>query len=126
MAKPAAAGRGREAGTPREIPGRGWKDILWRVKDEASGDNLSMVAGGVAFYALLALPAALAACVSIYGLVASPETVTAQIGTMSQMLPPDAASLFQFSSGHYLLPVACSPGARAPRPSSAGLPQPPE
>lgn len=93
MADHAADSRGRQAERPTEIPRKGWMDILWRVKDEASKDNLSMIAGGVAFYALLALPAALAAVVSVYGMVASPQTVSQQINSLSEVLPPDAAKL---------------------------------
>ncbi len=28
-------GRGRQAGAPQRIPGRGWKDILWRTYEES-------------------------------------------------------------------------------------------
>ena len=31
--------RGREAETPMEIPAPGWKDILFRVKDEIAADQ---------------------------------------------------------------------------------------
>jgi len=41
--------RGREAETPMEIPAPGWKDILFRVKDEIAADHVSLVAAGVAF-----------------------------------------------------------------------------
>lgn len=86
--------RGREADKPTQIPARGWKDIALRVKDEATKDNLSMVAGGVAFYSLLALPAGLAALVSTYGLVASPATVERQMGALTGFLPGEARDLF--------------------------------
>ena len=36
--------RGREAETPMEIPAPGWKDILFRVKDEIAADHVSLVA----------------------------------------------------------------------------------
>lgn len=88
-----AADRGRSAETPRDIPAAGWKDIAWRVKDQAAKDNLSIVAGGVAFYLLLALPPALAAIVSVYGLVADPATVQSQVAGIGAMLPPDARQL---------------------------------
>ncbi len=41
--------RGRGASRPSEIPRKGWWDILLRVKDEQSKDNLSILAAGVAF-----------------------------------------------------------------------------
>ena len=75
MATNTEAARGRAADTPSEIPAAGWRDVLWRVKDEMAKDNLSLVAAGVAFYALLAIFPAIAAVVSIYGLVVDPQTV---------------------------------------------------
>ena len=95
MATEASAARGRMAETPREIPAAGWRDVLWRVKDEMSKDNLSLVAAGVAFYALLAIFPALAAIVSIYGLVADPQTVEQQLAATSEVLPADARSIIE-------------------------------
>ncbi len=82
--------RGREAEKPWQIPRRGWRDILLRVKDEQKKDNLSIVAAGVAFYSLLAIFPALAAAVSIYGLVADPAQLQQQLQSLSQILPQQA------------------------------------
>lgn len=49
-----------------------WKTIGRRVKDEVAKDNLSIIAAGVAFYGFLSIFPALAATVSIYGLVTEP------------------------------------------------------
>lgn len=86
-------GRGRDARRPREIPLRGWKDVLARVVHEVGRDQIDIVAAGVAFYALLALFPALIAVVSLYGLVASPATVATQIEEISGVLPPDVARM---------------------------------
>lgn len=86
-------GRGRSADRPGDIPKEGWKDILWRVWDQLGVDNISMVAAGVAYYALLAIFPAVAALVSIYGLVADPAEVENQIGQLSGFLPPDALKI---------------------------------
>src|SRR3712207_7199646 len=48
----------------RSIPTKGWKDILLRVKDEISEDNIDMIAAGIAFYGLFAIVPALASLVS--------------------------------------------------------------
>ena len=85
--------RGREASKPAEIPKRGWKEILIRVKDEQSRDNLSMVAAGVAFYAFFAVFPALAAAVSIFGLAADPQQLQQQIDSMSGVMPQEAYSI---------------------------------
>jgi membrane protein len=82
--------RGRKAEKPHQIPASGWRDIALRVKDEQKKDNLSIVAAGVAFYSLLAIFPALAALVSIYGLVADPAELQRHIATVGRLLPPDA------------------------------------
>jgi membrane protein len=71
--------RGRGADRPTDIPARGWKDILVRVKAEAKQDDVSLLGGGVAFFALLALVPALVAVVSIYSLVADEASVVRQV-----------------------------------------------
>lgn len=86
--------RGRSADKPGQIPKRGWRDILSRTKDEIKEDNLSIVAAGVAFYILLGIIPALAALISIYGLVADPATIQEQVSSMRGMLPPDVISIF--------------------------------
>lgn len=88
-------GRGHGARTPLQVPLRGWKDVLWRVKDEMGRDNITVVAGGVAFFSLLALFPAIAAMVALYGLVASPQDVAAQMQGLSGMLPPQAQGIVQ-------------------------------
>lgn len=56
-------------------------------------DNVPLLAGGVAFYAMLALVPALAAAVSLYGLVVSRAQVDRQIGSLTTTLPPEARQL---------------------------------
>ena len=85
--------RGREARRPGEIPRKGWKDVLWRVKNQVKEDKLSIIAAGVAFYGLLAIFPALIALVSIYGLAFDPRQVEEQFSAMARVLPPDAANV---------------------------------
>ena len=47
--------RGHDAGSPRAIPAKGWKDIALRAWKEAGQDNISLVASGVAFCGVLAM-----------------------------------------------------------------------
>jgi membrane protein len=86
-------GRGRTAGSPMEMPARGWRDVLVRTWREASDDNLGLIAAGVAFYAFLALVPLLAALVLTYGLVAEPETVMRHMQSITRLVPADAARL---------------------------------
>jgi membrane protein len=84
---------GREADKPREVPPRGWLDVLKRTKRGARDSNLSIIAAGVAFYAFLAFVPALIALVAIYGLVANPADVKQQISSFTDALPRDAQRL---------------------------------
>jgi membrane protein len=88
-------GRGREAERPRDIPARGWRDVLVRVTKETSTDNVSLIAAGLALYALLAVFPALAAAVSLYGLVSSPDQIASQIQNLAGVLPRQAADILR-------------------------------
>jgi membrane protein len=85
--------RGRGAETPQEIPAKGWKDIAKRTLKEVKADQVPLLGAGVAFYVLLALFPAIIAGVSIYGLVADPQTVRDQINQLTNMLSPETAKL---------------------------------
>lgn len=93
MARTDAASRGRQAPQPTGIPKAGWKDIAWRVYEESDKDNLSMIAAGVAFYAFLAMFPALASLVSLYGLLADPQTVAAQVESLAAVIPQEARTI---------------------------------
>ena len=67
--------------------------IMWSVFDRLGRDNVTMVAAGVAFYALLAIFPALAAAVSLYGLFGDPAEISRQIINFSFLLPPEALKL---------------------------------
>jgi membrane protein len=88
-------GRGRDAGSPGEIPAAGWRDILLRVWQKIGQDNASLVAAGIALNTLLAVFPALALAVLIYGLFSSPAGVAANLKPFFAILPPDAAQLLQ-------------------------------
>ncbi|WP_153067361.1 YihY/virulence factor BrkB family protein [Steroidobacter cummioxidans] len=87
--------RGRAAERPREIPARGWWDIARRVQKELTADNVSIIAAGLAMYALLAAFPALAAVVSIYGLFASPADIANHIQQVAPVLPQQAQMILQ-------------------------------
>ena len=85
--------RGRTAERPTEVPAAGWKDVLARVKVEAKDDNVTLLAGGVAFFGLLALVPALVALVSLYGLVADPRDVERQVNDALGAAPTEVRDL---------------------------------
>src|SRR4029453_16714537 len=84
--------RGREAEVPLGIPRAGWREVLVRLKDAIRGDRITLIAAGVAFYAMLALFPAMIVVVSIYGLVMDPEEIAAQVRTLG-VLPGDVRSI---------------------------------
>jgi membrane protein len=83
-------GRGRNARSPREIPARGWRDILWRTWQEFNKDQIASVSGGVAFFGLLALFPGFAAFVALYGLFADPQDAIKHVEALAVVAPRDA------------------------------------
>lgn len=90
MGRPA---RGRHAQVPGDIPQRGWQDIVWRVTRAARRNRITLLAAGVAFYALLALFPTIAAVISVWGLMFDPYEAGQQLYEISRFMPPDAAGL---------------------------------
>ncbi len=86
-------GRGRRAAAPWHIPWAGWKDILWRVYASFIDNRLLSVAGGVVFFSLLAIFPAIAAFVSLYGLIADPSTIDSHLSLVAGVLPGGAVDL---------------------------------
>ncbi|HKJ79830.1 MAG TPA: YihY/virulence factor BrkB family protein [Prolixibacteraceae bacterium] len=84
---------GHNAKTPFQIPIAGWKKIALRVKDEIRLDNVIVVSAGVAFYFFLAFIPALAASVSIYGLVVTPDQAEQQMTQLADSLPEETYRL---------------------------------
>jgi len=68
---------------------RGWH-LVRCISAEADRDNLGIVSAGVAFYAFLAIFPALAALVSVYGLVTDSVQAEQQLRAISSLLPLEA------------------------------------
>ncbi|GIH08557.1 hypothetical protein Rhe02_66240 [Rhizocola hellebori] len=66
-----------------------------RVWAEAKKDNLTLLAAGVAFYAMLALFPSLIALVTVYALAADPAKISEQIEPVTSLLPQEAAELVE-------------------------------
>lgn len=81
-------------------------DVLWRVRKEMKNDHATLIAAGVAFYAFFALFPTLFAVVAIYGLVADPADVQAQVSALEGVLPSGAQQIV----GSQLRRVAGSSG----------------
>src|SRR5512144_300365 len=84
---------GATADQPKEIPAKGWFQVTKRAWAESKVDQVPLLAAGVAFYSFLSLFPAMIAAVTVYGLVADPQTVARQAEAISNALPSSAASL---------------------------------
>lgn len=67
--------KGHIAQKPVEVLRKDWKAVFKRVAAQIKEDNVPIVSAGVAFYFFLSLFPAIAAVVSIYGLVVDPGQV---------------------------------------------------
>ncbi|EYD71364.1 hypothetical protein Lokhon_03012 [Limimaricola hongkongensis DSM 17492] len=63
---------------------------LWTLSGEV---QLGLVAAGVAFYSVFAIFPAIAALIAIFGLVADPEVIKAQLELMREIIPVEAYGL---------------------------------
>ena len=66
-----------------------------RVRRRITADNVDIIAGGLALFALLAAFPALAAAVSIYGLFASPTSIANHLQQFAAALPEGALQILQ-------------------------------
>jgi membrane protein len=66
---------------------RQWMGVLLRVWEDIGKDRVFALAGGVAYYCLLALFPAIAALVALYGLFADPTTIVTHLDGLSGVLP---------------------------------------
>ncbi|MGE5545740.1 MAG: YihY/virulence factor BrkB family protein [Solirubrobacterales bacterium] len=93
MATGHARARGREADRPSDIPRAGWFDIFKRVWQNVGHYEVSVISAGIAFNEFFALFPALAAAVSLYGLIADPATVARHLSLLAGVLPTDMQNL---------------------------------
>lgn len=56
--------------------------------------NLALLAAGCAFYGLLAVFPALAAAIAIWGLVADPNMIRAEVDLLTELMPAEAFEIF--------------------------------
>lgn len=84
---------GVHATRPTEIPAAGWKQVVRRAWAEAKADNVPMLAGGVAFFAFLALFPAMIALISVWGLFVDRDQAAAQAESLGQALPAEAREI---------------------------------
>jgi len=84
-----------DEGKQSEQHRKGWAAIIMAVVQRISRDNLTLVAAGVAFYAMLAIFPAIAAFISLYGLFADPVAVQSQLNSLGAFLPTEVLTLLE-------------------------------
>jgi membrane protein len=89
----AAGGSGREAERPDDIPGRGWWDILRRVRAALARDHIWVASAGVAYCALFAAIPGVAVALVTPGVLADPAAVQRALETTRGLLPAEAVDL---------------------------------
>jgi membrane protein len=71
----------------------GWWARLGRVGQAIQRDNISIMAAGIAYYAMLSIFPGMSALVLTYGLVADPLTIESHIAALADVLPTEALKL---------------------------------
>jgi membrane protein len=85
---------------PTDLSKRDYIAILRRAFKKFNHDHMTNIAAALAYYAFLAIPAALMVVVGIFSLVASPHTVTTLVGKLGGIVPTEAQSLLKQSLAH--------------------------
>ncbi|MEO1686850.1 MAG: YihY/virulence factor BrkB family protein [Pseudomonadota bacterium] len=78
------------ADRPARLPARDWLRAAMRAGAAVGEGNLTLVAAGCAFYALLALPPSFAALAALYGYVSDPADIAAHLDVLRDVAPPAA------------------------------------
>lgn len=90
---------GRKADAPQEIPAKGWKDVLKRVKQGIKDDRLSLISAAMAYYALFAFVPALSSIVLMYAWISDPSQIQNHISTLSDFMPPEGREILNNQLG---------------------------
>lgn len=67
--------------------------VVWRVWDLAGRVNLGLIAAGVAFFGIFSIFPGIAALVAVFGLLADPAVVEAELALMRDVIPADAYAI---------------------------------
>ncbi len=81
----------------RDLSWADWKAILVRAAKEAKDDYITDVAATLAYYAFLAVPAALLVAVGVFSVVAGPDTVESMVERLEGVVPSEVIELLRDS-----------------------------
>src|SRR5438093_11353932 len=82
---------------PTDLSKRDHLAILRRAIKEFRSDNMTKIAAALAYYAFLAIPAALLIAAGVFSLVAGPDAVATLISKLNGIAPGQATNLLQGS-----------------------------
>jgi membrane protein len=82
---------------PTDLSKRDYFAVLRRAAKEFRNDHMTNIAAALAYYAFLAIPAALMVGVGLFSLLAGPGAVTTLIGKLHRIVPGQATNLLQGS-----------------------------
>jgi membrane protein len=80
---------------PTDLSKRDYFAIIKRAGKEALDDHITNLAAALAYYAFLAIPAALLVGLGIFSLVAGPDTINSLVDTLGNVMPGQATDLLQ-------------------------------
>src|SRR5204862_76689 len=78
-------------------PPRDFLAVIRRAFKKFNGDHMTSIAAALAYYAFMAIPAALLVAVGVFGLFAGPNAITTVIDKLNGILPGQATSLLEGS-----------------------------
>ncbi len=82
---------------PTDLSARDWKAIVVRAAKEARNDGITDVAAALAYYAFVAIPAALLVTLGAFTLLAGRDTVTSIMEKVQGIVPPETVDLMEES-----------------------------
>jgi membrane protein len=74
-----------------------WKAVLLRAAKETKDDNVTDIAAALAYYAFLAIPAALLVGLGAFSVLAGPETIERLLDKVGTVVPAEAIDLLRES-----------------------------
>lgn len=88
-------GRGRDANKPSQIPAKGWKDTLYRIKYEVGHDRISLISAAMSYYAFLAFVPAITAIVLMYAWINDPGEIATHIAKAGNFIPNEFQTILK-------------------------------
>lgn len=104
------AERGAFAASPAQFGWKAWREVLGRVWTNSGRHNIGFLASGVAFYGFLSFVPALGVLVMVYGLIAEPSTLYAQMVAVIRLVPADSAALINEQLANLIRTAAATKG----------------